>query len=115
MLWYWLVPLQLAYIVSNVRGLAEHHGVEGSDDVHGSRSVVWSKLASYLILNVNFHLEHHLLPAIPWYNLHRAHRLLETDLAARGAEYRRSYIGFTADNLSNGPGALESHKPRASV
>ena len=37
---------------------------------------------------VNFHIEHHLYPAIPHYNLKRAHALLVENGALAGAEVR---------------------------
>lgn len=35
-----------------------------------------------LVLNFNFHTEHHLFPSLPWYRLRRARRLLKDELAA---------------------------------
>ncbi len=109
-MWYWLIPLQIAYLIASIRGLAEHHGVEGEHDVNATRSVTWSNPASFLILNVNFHLEHHLLAAIPWYNLRKAHQVLHSSLAKHGAEYSRSYASFALESFVDGPGDIKALK-----
>ena len=47
--------------------------------------------------NENYHLEHHLYPTIPWYNLPRLHRALRDDLAARGSPFIGSYFAFVRE------------------
>jgi omega-6 fatty acid desaturase (delta-12 desaturase) len=42
-------------------------------------------ISELLVLNFNFHIEHHLFPKLPWYRLRRARRLLKPAL---GAAYR---------------------------
>jgi fatty acid desaturase len=44
--------------------------------------------------NLNYHLEHHLFPAVPWYNLPRLHALLAGQYRRAGAYVHRSYLGF---------------------
>jgi len=53
--------------------------------------------------NLNHHLEHHLLPGIPWYNLRKAHKVLMLTYARAGACVQRSYIGYTIKALRGGP------------
>lgn len=33
-------------------------------------------IEKYVVLNMNYHTEHHLFPDLPWHQLHNAHRLL---------------------------------------
>jgi fatty acid desaturase len=48
----------------------------------------------FLVLNENYHLEHHLYPEIPSYHLHQLHLLLR-DRFPRSVS-GRSYSGFLA-------------------
>jgi acyl-lipid omega-6 desaturase (Delta-12 desaturase) len=39
-------------------------------------------VSELLVLNFNFHVEHHLFPSLPWYRLRKARRLVTAALAA---------------------------------
>jgi omega-6 fatty acid desaturase (delta-12 desaturase) len=53
-----------------------------------TRSCYYPKaLAELLVLNFNFHTEHHLFPALPWYRLRQARDLIRPAL---GEKYRES-------------------------
>lgn len=102
--WYWLFPAQVAILLSNVRGLAEHLGTEGKGDaISRTRTVTSNKLVSFLMLNLNYHLEHHLFPAVPWYALPKVHRLLKPIYGNRHADVRRSYLAYALESLRQGP------------
>jgi fatty acid desaturase len=83
-----------AYLTSfslfvRVRSLAEHACMErGADPLLNTRTTRASLLARITVapLHVNLHLEHHLLPTVPWYRLPALGRML----AARGAIPARS-------------------------
>jgi fatty acid desaturase len=72
----WLTSYSL---VMRIRSIAEHAMIpDPADEMQNTRTTVarwWERL---LIApnRVNFHLEHHLLPTVPHYNLPRMHRLL---------------------------------------
>ncbi|HEX4352346.1 MAG TPA: fatty acid desaturase, partial [Polyangiales bacterium] len=44
-------------------------------------------VSELLVLNFNFHIEHHLFPNLPWYRLRRARRFVK---AAMGVHYREA-------------------------
>ncbi len=44
-------------------------------------------VAELLVLNFNFHIEHHLYPALPWYRLRRARTLVKARL---GSDYHQA-------------------------
>jgi len=107
LLWYWLIPVQVAVILSNVRGLAEHLGTPGKGDaIVRTRTITSNRLVSFLMLNLNYHLEHHLFLGIPWYNLAQLHRLLRPICEARGADVRHSYLAYAFECLKQGPAPL---------
>jgi fatty acid desaturase len=58
--------------------------------------------------SVNYHIEHHLYPAIPHYNLRRAHALLVENGGLAGAEVRPVFDTFRrvfADRLQKAAAA----------
>ena len=81
--WYgllWWVPLLTWYsLVYRLRNIAEHALVPGEDEFNVARTTLASPLYRWLLapMNVNYHCEHHLLPACPWYSLPRMHRMLK--------------------------------------
>jgi fatty acid desaturase len=93
----WLMPMVLAAQITNVRSLAEHGLTTGGNPFTATRSVVSSRFASFFFCNLNYHLEHHLFPAVPWYNLPELHQLLLPAYRAAGASVYRTYREFLAD------------------
>jgi fatty acid desaturase len=72
----WLTTYSL---VMRIRSIAEHAMIpDPADEMNNTRTTVarwWERLL--IAPNcVNFHLEHHLLPTVPHYNLRRMHRML---------------------------------------
>jgi omega-6 fatty acid desaturase (delta-12 desaturase) len=45
-------------------------------------------LSELLVLNFNFHVEHHVFPTLPWYRLRSARTLLKPAL---GTDYREAH------------------------
>jgi fatty acid desaturase len=92
LLWYWLLPMLVMNVLTNLRGLASH----ALGDVHNiylsSRTVRCSRPVALLLFNENYHLEHHLFPGIPSYHLGTCHRLIWDRLPE--ALYARSYGDF---------------------
>jgi fatty acid desaturase len=75
----WLVPGVVVGYISAVRALAQHALTDASDPLLASRSVRSNPVVSFLLLNENYHLEHHLFPEVPSYSL----PLLRTALRSR--------------------------------
>jgi fatty acid desaturase len=90
----WLIPGVLVGYISAVRALAQHALTDAHDPLLASRSVRSNPLVSFCLLNENYHLEHHLFPEIPSYNLPRLHALLRSRVPH--SVEARSYSGFLA-------------------
>jgi fatty acid desaturase len=87
-------------LLLRIRGIAEHHGVRNRGDFDNTRSVLapWYERLIIAPCNVSYHLEHHLFPSVPFYNLPRLHRLLIKDDGFRTrSERATSYL-----NVHNG-------------
>jgi fatty acid desaturase len=93
----WLVPmLTVLQPILRLRAICEHGAVSDfSSPLTAARSNrggggVVNALGRALLFphHVNYHLEHHLYPAVPHYHLPRLHRLLADKGALDGAEVR---------------------------
>lgn len=69
-------PLLLVGWLVNLRGFTQHGLAVAEDPLLASRSVHAHPVVAFLLLNENFHLEHHLFPEIPSYNLLKLHKLI---------------------------------------
>jgi fatty acid desaturase len=83
-------------LVTRIRSISEHNMVtDPGDDLRNSRTTLasaWERL--FIAPNrVNYHLEHHLLMTVPFFNLPRLHRLLRDRGALNGALVERGYWG----------------------
>jgi fatty acid desaturase len=92
----WLIPGVVVGYISAVRALAQHALTQGNDPLLASRSVRSNPLVSFLLLNENYHLEHHLFPEVPSYNLPRLRVLLRSRLphTIEAESYTRFLGGF---------------------
>lgn len=97
-----VLPWVVAVAFTNVRGWAEHAMTAGGGPLLLSRVVTSNGFVSLLMLGSNYHLVHHLYPAVPWYNLRKLYRLLEADIRKAGASVYGSYIRFLADAVRVG-------------
>ena len=93
----WLLPmLTVLQAILRLRAICEHGAVDDlSSPLTAARTnrtwgspLNWLGRAVLFPHHVNFHLEHHLYPAVPHYHLPRLHRLLLAKGALEGAEVR---------------------------
>lgn len=91
----WVLPsMTVLTMILRVRAVAEHVGC-ASDGVAGSRTVLPGPLerGMFAPCGVNYHLAHHLFPAVPAHNLPRLHALLATTPEFRAeAHVTRGYL-----------------------
>jgi len=77
---FWIIPyLSSFFMFQYIRSVAEHFGdLKYENELNGSRSIRANDLERFFLSphNVGYHLEHHLYPAVPFYNLPRLHQLL---------------------------------------
>lgn len=78
---YWLVPLFCVFpVLIRIRIVAEHYSDLLHEDLPRlfiSRTSVSNRIEEYLIgAQMQYHMEHHLFPKMPYYQLVRFHRLL---------------------------------------
>ena len=91
---YWTLPFLAATVISNARGWAEHQMTEPGHPLTSSRTVLTSRFISFFLCNANYHMDHHLFPAVPWYNLPKLHAVLASRFEEQGAAVQRSYLRY---------------------
>jgi fatty acid desaturase len=75
----WFLPaFTLLTVILRVRSIAEHFGVEGENELNSSRNLHGSFFERLLLTphHCGFHLDHHLFPSVPFYNLPLLHQAL---------------------------------------
>lgn len=97
MLHIWIIPLLIAAQLTNVRGLAEHSLTTHDNVFTETRTVISNPFVSFMMNNLNYHLDHHLFPGVPWYNLPKLHAILKDEYKAAGSSIYPSYSAFLFD------------------
>ncbi|MBI3550615.1 MAG: fatty acid desaturase family protein [Elusimicrobia bacterium] len=76
----WTLPsMTILQCYLRVRGLAEHAGYQpGPDQAKNARTVI-NPWQTFFVAphNVNYHIEHHLYPSVPYFNLPKLHTMLQ--------------------------------------
>jgi fatty acid desaturase len=100
----WLIPVYIFTLFNSVRFIAEHYGTPWNEgQLVGSRTTISNPVNRFFWNNINWHIGHHVYPAVPWYNLVELHRLMEPTIKARGAIVDKSYTGVFLKALVGGP------------
>lgn len=90
------------YVASVLRSVTEHHDVSEGSEWRNARSIVTHPVIEFLWSNVNYHLEHHLYPSVPYHALPDLRRALAADLRAHQSNVESGY-GRTALTLLRDP------------
>ncbi len=90
------------YVASVLRSVTEHHDVTEGSEWTNARSIVTHPVIEFLWSNVNYHLEHHLYPSVPYHALPELRRALATELRAHRSNVESGY-GRTALVLLRDP------------
>lgn len=117
LLFYWVIPfLTLFFAIMYIRAVAEHFcDMDYSGLESGTRTVIphaWERLF-FAPHNVNYHIEHHLYPGVPFYRLPELHEALMADPRYRA----RAHItrGYTTGLLRECLGFVRQNRPARAV
>jgi fatty acid desaturase len=90
------------YVASVLRAVTEHHDVTEGSQWTNARSIVTHPLMEFLWSNVNYHLEHHLYPSVPYHALPELRKVLTAEYQAHQSNVANGY-GRTALRLLRDP------------
>jgi fatty acid desaturase len=90
----WVFPVLFGRMLTNVRTLSEHILTSKDNLLTPTRTVVSNGFVSFFMCNLNYHVEHHLFPAVPHYNLPEVHVLLLHEFEKHNVQVFRSYTQF---------------------
>jgi fatty acid desaturase len=74
-------------------GLLQHGGLADNVIDHrlNSRTVYMNPISRFIYLNMNYHVEHHMFPMVPYHALPRLHELIKHDLPAANPSMWHAY------------------------
>jgi fatty acid desaturase len=76
---YWLIPYFTVFkLIKRIRAIAEHFAIPDKKIAEITRTTLASPWEEFLFgqHNINYHVEHHRYPAVPWYHLKSLHQFL---------------------------------------
>jgi len=111
----WLIPAYIFSLLNSVRFIAEHYETPwNAGQLVGTRTIISNQTNSFFWNNINYHIGHHVYPAVPWYNLQKLHHILLPEILSKGAVVDTSYFGVFLKACVRGPESVERNAERLS-
>lgn len=109
----WLIPVYIFSVFNSVRFVAEHYDTPwDAGPLLGTRTILSNPINRFFWNNINYHIGHHVFPAVPWYNLKKLHKTLEEPIEDAAALVASSYTGVFLRACMGGPESLERNAAR---
>jgi len=107
----WLIPAGFFSIFNSIRFIAEHYGAPwDAGQLRGTRTIISNPVNSFFWNNINYHIGHHVYPAVPWYNLQKLHAAMLPAIEAEGALVEKSYLRVFFRACWEGPETVERNE-----
>jgi fatty acid desaturase len=101
----WMVPmLTWLKVVLRMRTIAEHYALDYGHMFRQTRTTYANLLERIFVAphNIGYHLDHHLYPSVPFYNLRALHEeLLKTEEFRKQAHLTKGYAQVLRECLSH--------------
>ena len=77
-----LLPYYYGNTLLFLTGYTQHAGLAFNVKDHrvNTRTVILNPILSWLYCNMGYHMEHHMFPMVPWYNLPKLHEHIKNEL-----------------------------------
>ena len=94
LLWYLVIPMILGRPVMLLFTLIQHVEMQENSPsiIESTRSFRTSRIAEFLYMNMNNHVEHHLYPQVPFYTLPQLHEEIKDQLPTPDPGFWRTNI-----------------------
>ncbi len=97
----WVIPeMTVQRVIARLRAVLEHGGVpDPNDGLRNARTIISRSASLRFMMNphhVAYHLEHHLFPAVPHYNLPKLHLALAAD-----PRYEKALVDYSYSEAMN--------------
>lgn len=100
----WLIPAAFFSLMNSVRFVAEHYGTAwDAGQFLGTRTIISNPVNSFFWNNINYHIGHHVYPAVPWYNLKRLHTAILPAIEREGGMVDSGYLKIFMRACLGGP------------
>ena len=114
LLMYWIVPLfTWLIVIFRIRSIAEHSAIESHASAYAQTRSTRASVFEHVFVapkNVNYHIEHHFYPSVPFYRLPELHRVLMSKAEFKDSVHvTRSYFGVLRECLG------EAHSSEAGL
>ncbi len=107
-IWFW--PLVFFGFFNSIRFIAEHYGTSwNSGQLTGTRTIISNPIHSWFWNNINYHIGHHVYPAVPWYNLQALHMLMLPEIKRHNAIISNSYLAVFFEAMLRGPESIQQN------
>jgi fatty acid desaturase len=104
----WLVPVYIFSLLNSVRFIAEHYETPWNEgQLLGTRTIISNRVNSFFWNNINYHIGHHVYPAVPWYNLQKLHMALLPEITRTNAVVGPGYFRVFFKACYRGPESIE--------
>ncbi len=111
----WVVPYSTVFVaVFRLRGIVEHLGTPAAHELNGARNMepTWIERLTIAPLNVQYHLDHHLFPSVPQYNLPLLHKALLDNTNYRELACNQSgYVNLMLGDMLEGNAKIHGPAP----
>ncbi|AXQ99549.1 fatty acid desaturase family protein [Pseudoalteromonas piscicida] len=90
-----ILSLLFSYVFCSLWLATEHFGLPNEGTViEKTRTIYTNKIVSFFLWNMNYHVEHHLYPDIPWYKLKEINNEIKPYIKNDSAGYVGFHINF---------------------
>lgn len=100
---FWLIPvLTFGELFHYLIEFPEHYECNKNEKnpMNNTRTILGSKFSFWLTNGNNFHVEHHILAAVPINHLPKLHKLIKTDITQFNKNYFQFYYSILLKNMN---------------
>jgi fatty acid desaturase len=98
--WIWLLPVAIGQMALRIFLLSEHADCPHVADMfENTRTTFTTRLMRLITWNASYHIEHHVYPTVPFYNLPQLHERMRHELKTTSG----GYANFTREFLTRKP------------